>query len=87
MNRSLSRCPLCGSGGATRFFTSREKAGSRDFHRCGVCDLVFVPERFHLDAAGQEARYLTHNNDPEDSGYRDFLSRLLYRKVYLFYPP
>ncbi len=77
MNRSVSHCPLCSSDEAARFFTSREKSGSRDFHRCGVCDLVFVPERFHLDAAGQKARYLTHNNDPEDSGYRDFLSRLL----------
>ncbi len=45
--------------------------------RCSVCDLVFVPKGFHLDAAGQKARYLTHNNDPEDVGYRDFLSRLL----------
>jgi 2-polyprenyl-3-methyl-5-hydroxy-6-metoxy-1,4-benzoquinol methylase len=77
MNRSLNRCPLCESNEAARFFTSREKAGSRDFHRCPVCDLVFVPERFHLDTAGQKARYLTHNNDPEDSRYRDFLSRLL----------
>ena len=77
MNRSLNRCPLCASNEAARFFTSREKTGSRDFHRCPVCDLVFVPKRFHLDAAGQKARYLTHNNDPEDSRYRDFLSRLL----------
>lgn len=45
--------------------------------RCAVCDLVFVPERFHLDVAAQRARYQTHNNDPEDAGYRDFLSRLL----------
>ena len=56
-------CPLCDSDDTAILFTSREKAGSRDFHHCRVCDLVFVPERFHLDAAGQKARYLTHNMD------------------------
>ena len=74
---TTSCCPLCGSGGAACFFTSHEKSGSRDFHLCSVCDMVFVPKRFHLDAAAQKARYLTHNNDPEDARYRDFLSRLL----------
>ena len=70
-------CPLCGSKDAAPFFTGGNGSGTREFDRCPGCDLVFVPARFHLDEKGQLARYLTHNNDPEDVEYRRFLSRLL----------
>ena len=76
-SRSPRRCPLCGSTDAAQFFTSRDKPGPREFDRCPVCDLVFVPARFHLDESGQLERYETHNNDPDDAEYRRFLSRLL----------
>ncbi len=48
----------------------------RDYHHCPRCDFVFVPPEFQPGAAAEKARYMTHNNDPSDAGYRDFLSRL-----------
>ena len=72
-----SRCPLCGSNDASLLFTSRNRAGCREFEHCPVCDLVFVPSRYHLREEAQRSRYLEHNNDPDDADYRRFLSRLL----------
>ena len=65
-------CPLCGSA-QTRHFHSGSK---RHYHRCAVCDLVFVPERFFLPMADEKALYDMHENDPQDAAYRGFLSRL-----------
>ena len=48
----------------------------RDFLQCTNCKLVFVPSDFHLTLTQQRDRYLEHNNDPMDSEYRAFLSRL-----------
>ena len=48
----------------------------RDFLQCTDCELVFVPSEFHLTLSQQRDRYLEHNNDPMDSEYRAFLSRL-----------
>ena len=56
--------------------TSRQKNLFRDYYLCGVCDLVFVPPEFHLEPAAERDRYLAHNNDSEDLGYRRFLARL-----------
>ena len=65
-------CPLCGSA-QTRHFHSGSK---RHYHRCAVCDLVFVPERFFLPVEDEKALYDMHENDPRDAAYRGFLSRL-----------
>ncbi len=65
-------CPLC--GGAPRPFFSGD---GRDFLRCGICLLTFVPAAQHPDAAREKARYAEHNNVPGDPGYRGFLDRLL----------
>ena len=72
-----AQCPLCGNGETSPFFTSQDSTGGREFNRCQNCDLVFVPETFHLDEQAQKERYLQHNNDPDDDEYRRFLSRLL----------
>jgi SAM-dependent methyltransferase len=66
------RCPLCGAASAG--FLS---ADGRDYRRCGRCALTFVPESQHADEARERARYAEHRNSPDDSGYRDFLDRLL----------
>ena len=46
------------------------------FWECAECDLAFVPPEFHLSESDEVERYLMHENDPADSGYRRFLSRL-----------
>ena len=46
------------------------------FWECAECDLAFVPPEFHLSESDEVERYLMHENDPANSGYRRFLSRL-----------
>lgn len=65
-------CPLCCSGKTALVCTDRR----RTFFQCPECDLIFVPERFHLPPAEEKARYDFHQNDPADSNYRNFLNRL-----------
>ncbi len=71
-------CPLCMTSGAAPFHKGGKASGYKDFLRCGECDLVFVPRAQMLDAAGQKARYLQHNNDVDDPAYREFLGRMYY---------
>lgn len=67
-----SHCPLCLSADTAHF--SRDQL--RDYLRCEHCKLVFVPQEFHLSSADEQAQYDLHENNPDDSGYRTFLSRL-----------
>ena len=46
------------------------------FWECEDCDVVFVPPECHLSEVDEMDRYLMHENDPSDGGYRRFLSRL-----------
>lgn len=71
-NKTQIPCPLCKTPGA--FFYHSDKR--RDYYQCGICDLVFVPEKFHLSPEAEKSEYDLHENNPEDSGYRKFLSRL-----------
>lgn len=69
-------CPLCGARDVRRIHTSSVRLGCREFFLCPECDLIHVPERFHLDIESASVRYLLHNNDPDDPDYRKFLGRL-----------
>ena len=44
--------------------------------QCLECDFVFVPSQYHLSQSEERKRYDTHNNNPEDPRYRQFLSQL-----------
>ena len=48
----------------------------RDYLSCENCGLVFVPQQFHLSQVDERAQYDLHENNPDDTGYRKFLSRL-----------
>jgi hypothetical protein len=72
MTETTINCPLCFS--ADTLFFSEDKL--RDYLRCSHCQLVFVPKQFHLNAEDERAQYDHHENNPNDSGYRKFLSRL-----------
>ena len=69
-------CPLCESQSSSLFHESFQKNLQRKYWQCPDCDLVFVPDQYHLDLAAEKARYLAHHNDPNDPGYREFLMRL-----------
>lgn len=66
-------CPLCGD--TNNYLYHRDE--HRPYLQCSTCQLVFVPKS-HLNSAVEEkAHYDTHQNSPDDAGYRKFLNRLL----------
>lgn len=67
-----SRCPLCAQG-HTRALA---RAHGRDYFECVTCGLVFVAPEQRLTPEAERAHYGTHENDPNDPGYRAFLERL-----------
>lgn len=73
-------CPLCSSNQTiflcSKYITWKFKH-EREFFLCEICNLIFVPKKFHLSEKDQINRYLQHNNTPEDLNYRKFLSKLL----------
>jgi SAM-dependent methyltransferase len=67
-----ANCPLCSSGGTGLF----HRDSRREYLRCEVCGLVFVPSRYFLSPEAEKACYDLHQNNPADAGYRKFLDRL-----------
>jgi len=65
-------CPLCSSSDVDPFFEDK----NRTYLRCCDCKLVFVPARYWLSVEDEKAIYDLHQNDAQDQGYRQFLSRL-----------
>lgn len=65
-------CPLCGEPEVCFFIRDR----LRSYFRCPQCYLIFVPPALHLSPEEEKQRYDLHQNNPEDSGYRKFLSKL-----------
>ena len=70
-------CPLCDAGRTGLF----HRDDVREYRRCAHCALTFVPSSFHLSHKDEHARYRTHQNHPDDPGYRAFLDRLASRLV------
>lgn len=66
------RCPLCGEFKVEDYYEDRR----RSYLHCVHCDLVYVPAEFHLSPDLEKMEYDLHNNNPDDPGYRKFLSRL-----------
>ncbi len=71
-NRSSFPCRLCSSEQVHLY--SRD--AHREYFRCEVCGLVFVPPPQHLSPDDEKRRYDLHRNSPQDPGYRAFLNRL-----------
>ena len=69
-------CPLCDGDECSFLYHSDDRHGLRRFFECVRCDLAFVPPEFHLPERAEIDRYMMHDNDPHDQGYRRFLSRL-----------
>lgn len=67
-------CPLCENT------NSKEKVHhlkGRDFFLCGECDLIFADPDKLVSGDDEKERYLKHQNNERDSGYINFLSRVL----------
>lgn len=53
-----------------------EHTNSRLYFYCEGCGLLFADPHTHLSQHEERERYLQHNNEPTDLGYREFLCRL-----------
>lgn len=65
-------CPVCESAAPVEFATVSGAA----YLRCPDCAAVFLEPLRLPDPASERARYLRHENSPEDAGYVAFLNRL-----------
>jgi Methyltransferase domain len=70
-------CPLCSSESTSHMFKDDRKNLIRDYFNCKICDLIFVDEKDQISIENERARYDTHKNSMENSGYVRFLSRLM----------
>jgi len=66
-------CILCQENAVAHYHKDRKRC----YLHCGNCDLVFVPNTFHLTALEEKKVYDQHQNNALDVGYRTFLSRLV----------
>jgi len=69
---SIQSCPLCSSD-KTHFYA---QAHRRTYVECDDCGLVFLRLEDLLAQDAERTHYLTHENDPHDARYRQFLDRL-----------
>ncbi len=65
-------CTLCGGQNIELFFENKQ----REFHRCGDCDLIFVPKQYFLSVNEEKEQYDFHQNSFENRGYIEFLNQL-----------
>ncbi len=68
----VGTCPLCHSD----LIRQLAVVDSKTFWRCDMCHLTFLSPESYLSPDDELARYLLHENSPEDGRYRQFLSRL-----------
>ena len=66
------KCSLCGQKNTELFLQNKQ----REFHRCGDCDLIFVPTQYFLSTADEKEQYDYHQNSFENQGYINFLNQL-----------
>lgn len=65
-------CPVCRAEAVERFLSVE----ARDYWRCRTCAARFLDPAHRPDRRAEHDHYLCHENDPDDAGYRRFLSRL-----------
>lgn len=70
MNDTALHCPLCASTDGTHYADWHQ----RSYLICPHCDLVWLHPSHRLPLDAEHAYYRTHQNSPDDAGYRRFLS-------------
>ena len=69
-------CILCTNRDTQLFYEDTSEHYAGQYYQCQRCRLIFAPPREQPSPAEERARYDTHENDPEDEGYRNFLGQL-----------
>ena len=72
MTAYLQSCPVCEQGKPEQFQIVKEQR----YLRCPVCLATLLAPECRFGEADEKAVYDLHENDPDDPGYRRFLSRL-----------
>ncbi len=72
----ISSCILCDGTNVQLFYRDQSDHYASDYYRCPNCRLIFVPPKDRPSTDEEFERYETHENDPEDEGYRNFLGQL-----------
>lgn len=67
-----TRCPVCETLALVPFQTINDTR----YHRCETCEATVMDESGWLGEREEKAIYDLHDNDPQDEGYRGFLSKL-----------
>lgn len=62
-------CPLCQEPSPSPVPFAR---GASDYFDCTACGFRFLDPAHRLSATDEQARYLHHENDPADEGYREY---------------
>ena len=65
MTTDTQICPLCEH--------CANPVEADEFFQCDTCQGVFRLRKFHLSSAREKERYLEHNKDVHDAGYRQFV--------------
>lgn len=63
-------CPLCNTTGIQIFYADEKHI----FYHCETCDAYVRDTQTYLSATQEKKRYLLHQNDIHDEGYRHFVS-------------
>ena len=66
------QCPLCASDKVVDYHQDKK----RPYLQCQLCDLVFVPSKYQLSSEDEKSEYDKHENQVDDPGYLNFLSRM-----------
>lgn len=72
----MESCPICRHDCLTEW-DKKDKA----YHICSSCGFTFLDKIYHLTAVEEKKRYELHNNDPEDEGYRKWLTAFIEQAV------
>jgi SAM-dependent methyltransferase len=74
----LDSCILCYSPDIQHFYKDVSEYHASDYYQCQNCRLIFVPPADRPAREEEFARYETHQNDPDDEDYRNFLGQLFH---------
>ncbi|NMH60610.1 class I SAM-dependent methyltransferase [Alteromonas ponticola] len=69
---STHTCPLCETDNTDFYYKDKKRA----YWKCQHCDLVFVEKTALPSTSAELSEYQLHENNADDDGYKNFLSRL-----------
>lgn len=69
-------CILCTHSDVRHFYEDNSEHYAGNYYQCQRCRLIFATPEDRPSRDKEFARYETHENDPDDEGYRAFLGQL-----------